>query len=668
MNRTCSYLLWLNKDRLLYTWRINYGLPTGSVTPLGGWEGVGVGLRGHFMGHFLTALAQAWVLTGDNRYRAKADSIVTILAGMQAADASRGFSPGYLGAFLEAKVDSLTAGTNLCPWAPLYCIHKVFAGMIDCYNLLGNTTALTVATGMGNWYYNKLNPYTQTQREAFWNNMCWNAGEYGGSNEACANLYSITKTPNHLAAAKFFDHARLFTPCLNNQDRLAGLHANTQIPKIIGSMRIFENTGETKYYTIAKNFWNQVVTAHTYANGGNALAEWFQPPNIIATQLTDKTCETCNVYNMLKLSRLLFFHDPEPRYMDYYERALYNQILASQNPNSVHGNVTYFQPMAPGFLKTYGTDDGTFYCCDGSGLENHTKYVESIYFHQNDTLYVNLFIPSQLNWTAKGIIVRMDTRYPNSDTVRLTVTGSGYMPIKLRVPYWLRRTMHVRINGALQPAINTSGTYVKYNTTWNGTGTVEMVMPQTLRCERAPDDTTLGGAFYGAQLLSGKYGTNAITACPTLSFNTITKTQDTLLNFTATANPVNTGLIAYYRMHGERYSVYWKLINVPRDTFSVATLPGTVGASPLSPGMPEVRLINSQIRIKFKGGFSENRQVKIQLFALNGKRVAQLRRTLSSGEQYLLVSLHDSRMLEKVYVSKITVGRHSYVARLLCGN
>lgn len=839
MDRTCSYLLWLDKNRMLYTFRTNYGLSTQGATPVAGWEAPGHGLRGHTMGHILTGLAQAYMLTGDNRYKAKADSLVTELRTCQNAAASRGWNTGYLSAWTEPKVDSLTCNCGLCPWAPLYCMHKTIAGMLDCYNLLGNSTALTVATAMGDWAYNKLRSYNQTTREAFWNNMCWNAGEYGGWNESCANLYAITANANHMTAAKYFDHARLFTPCLNNQDQLNGLHANTQVPKIIGSLRIFENTGELNYWTIPKNFWSQVINSHTYINGGNSNGEYFQAINAIAGQLSDRTCETCNIYNMLKLTRLLFFHDPQPAYMDYYERALYNQILASQNPIStvippdsisgriglgtwntqarfddvsvtggattlfsdnfssvsgswtersgtwavgsgyytqsgtstpalsvassiarqsytytvramktggnegflvvfgwkdssnyfwwniggwnntthqiekcvggtrsvvgttvsgslttgqwytisitvtgnnvkcyldgvlihdytdnqgisLHGHSTYFQPMRAGGIKTYGSDVDSFRCCDGTALENHTKYQESIYFHSGDTLYVNLFIPSQLNWTAKGMTVRMETRYPNSDTVRLAVTGTGYMPVKIRVPSWLRRTMEVRINDALQPRINTYGTYVKYNTTWNGNGTIELIMPQSLRFERAPDNTNVGGAMFGSQLLAGRYGTNNLSSLPTLNAGTVAKVStDTLLSFTATATPAANGLIPYYRMHGERYGVYWTLTNVPRDTFITAAIPEAGTVASIFYNTPVIKIMNSAIHIDFPDRFSEQLPIAVKLFSLKGALVIHLKGIVQAGGQHILLNAPDACAQNEVYICSITAGTRS---------
>ena len=666
MDRTCVYLLWLDKDRMLYTFRANYGLSTQGASPVYGWEAVGHGLRGHTMGHFLTGLAQAYLLTGDSRYKVKADSIVTALQTCQNAAVSRGYTTGFLAAWTESKVDSLLAGTGLCPWAPLYCMHKTIAGLLDCYNLLGNSTALTVATAMGNWMYTKLSPYSNTQRQAFWNNMCWNAGEYGGWNEALANLYAITANANHIAAAKLFDHTNLFTPCLNNQDQLNGMHANTQVPKIIGSLRIFENTGEINYYTIANNFWTMVTTTHSYINGGNSIGEQFRAPNAIAGQLADNTCETCNIYNMLKLTRLLFFHNPQSRYMDYYERALYNQILASQNPSSAHGFCTYFQPMRAGGIKTYGSDVDSFRCCDGTGLENHTKYTESIYFYSGDTLYVNLFIPSQLTWAAKSMVVRMDTRYPNSDTVMLTLTGNAYMPVKIRVPYWLRRTMEVRINGVLQPRINTYGTYVTYNTTWSGSGTIQLIMPQSIRFERTPDNTNVGGALFGTQLLAGRYGTNNLSSLATLNAGTVTRvTTDTLLSFTATASPTTTGLIPYYRMHGERYSVYWTLTNVPTDTFITATAP--ISGVPLSaPQISGVKFLNSRIRLTMTNGFSENHPMEMQLFSLNGARIAQVKGLLRAGEQHASFLMPKTVVANEVYICTITLGHQAFRNLVLC--
>jgi uncharacterized protein len=654
MDRKCNYLRFLDNNRLLYSFRANYKLSTQGAAQYGGWESMAI--RGHTTGHVLSALAQAYQSTGDVQYKAKADSLVVELQKCQNAAVSAGFGAGYLAAIPESDVNTLLNLGNI--WAPLYNIHKTFAGLLDCYRLLNNTTALDMATKLGDWAYTKLSPYNHAQFQNFWNDRQSAAGEFGGFNESLAELYKITGTAKYLTAAHFFDHDKLFNPCLAGKDSLNGLHANTSIPEIIGALKIYETSGDANSFTIAKNFFSIVIGAHTYINGGNSQAEYFRAPNAIAGQLTDDNDETCNIYNMLKLARQLFFFDPLPKYMDYYERALYNQILASQDTTSVNGHCTYFQPMRSGGIKTYQSDLNDFKCCDGTGLENHTKYGESIFFYSADTLIVNLFIPSQLNWTAKGITVRLDTRYPNSDTVQLTVTGSAYMPVKVRVPFWLRRSMEVRINGTLQPRINTPGTYVTYNTTWSGSGTMVLVMPQTLRFEKTPDNATIGGAMYGAQLLAGQYGTNNLASTPSLNASTVVKTAGTTLSFTGTASTGTVTLVPYYRMHNQRYSVYWNLTNVPPDSFIVAVAPRDEVVT-FFPSTPTLRILKSLIRVDFPAPASEITPLTLRLFSLNGVQVTSINRSIYKGERSM--TLRTSDLLPgATYICNLTIGTYSY--------
>jgi DUF1680 family protein len=661
MDRTCSYQLFLNTDRMLYSFRQNYSLSTKGASSAGGWENMAV--RGFTVGHMLSALSQAYATTGDNRYKLKADTLVSELAICQNADASKGFSAGYLSAFPESQVDQVINLQSI--WAPLWSIHKTFQGMIDCYNLTGNATALDIATKMGDWTYNKFRNYTQAQRNAMWVNFGQNAGEYGGYNESMINLYDLTRNANHLTAAKFFDHQEVFGPALNNQDALNGFHANTQIPKFVGSARIFEASGEANYYTIPKNFFSIVTSAHMYIEGGTSIGEWWKPPNQIASWLGDNNCESCCEYNMLKLARLLFFHDPQEKYMAYFERTLYNHVLGTQNPQSVHGNNTYYIPLRAGGIKTYGSDYDGFNCCDGTGQESHTKYGETIYAHAGDTLYVNLFIPSQLNWTARGITVRMDTRYPNSDTVQLTVTGSASMPVRVRVPSWLRRSMEVRINGTLQPRINTPGTYVTYNTTWSGSGTMVLVMPQTIRFEKTPDNANVGGVMYGAQVLAGGYGTNNLSTMPTLSATTISKINVDTLIFNATPSTGALTMVPFSRMHGQRYSVYWNLTNVPPDTFIVAVAP-RAGAVPTFNSAPKVRLLKSHIiRLDFSNLPAEITPVTMELFSLNGVRMIKINRSIRADEPSLTIRA-SGLLPTATYVCAVTIGTRVYKNLLVC--
>src|ERR1041384_4906699 len=246
-------------------------------------------------------------------------------------------------------------------------------------------------------------------------------------------------------------------PLASNTDQLAGFHANTQIPKIIGAIREYHATGNTRYRDIANNFWRIVIDRHTYVIGGNSNGEYFQTPNAIASQLSDNTCEVCNTYNMLKLTRQLFFTNPSAaEYMDYYELALFNQILGEQDPNSSHGFVTYYTPLRAGGIKTYANDYNDFTCDHGTGMESQTKFADSIYFYSAETLYVNLFVASTLTWPGRGITVRQDTGFPESPSTKLTITGAGPIDLRVRVPSWAAGAQ-LRVNGAVQSGVLTPG-------------------------------------------------------------------------------------------------------------------------------------------------------------------------------------------------------------------
>jgi hypothetical protein len=384
--------------------------------------------------------------------------------------------------------------------------------------------------------------------------------EFGGMSEVLVNLYQITADTTHLTAAQRFDHAQIFDPLANNQDRLAGFHANTQIPKVLGAIREYHQTSTARYRTIAQNFWDIVLAHHTYCIGGNSNGEYFQTPDSIAGQLSDTTCEVCNTYNMLKLTRQLFFTDPtQSRYMDYYERGLFNQILGEQDPQSAHGFVTYYTPLRPGGIKTYANDYNNFTCDHGSGMESQTKLADSIYFHSADTLYVNLFIASVVNWPEKGISVRQDTQFPEELTTRLTITtsaGAVTLPIKIRVPSWVQPGWQLTINGAAQSLSAAPGSYVTVSRAWNSGDVISVTMPAAIALERTPDSATVQSVRYGGIVLAGAYGTTELTSLPALVPTSIQSTS-TPLEFTAQANGAQVRLIPFYKMHHQRYSVYW---------------------------------------------------------------------------------------------------------------
>jgi DUF1680 family protein len=543
--RTQSYLLFLDNDRLLHTFRLNVGLSS-SATACGGWESPSTELRGHSTGHLLSALAQAYVSTGDAAYQTKGNQLVTVLAQCQARAATAGFNTGYLSAFPESFIDRVEQRQSV--WAPYYTLHKIMAGLLDMHLLAGNAQALTVLNGMAAWVKFRNDRLTLTQRQ----NML--DTEFGGMNEVLTNLYQLTGDANHLAAAQQFDHAEIFDPLASHQDALNGYHANTQIPKVLGAIREYHATGTTRYRDIAVNFWDIVTRHHSYAIGGNSNGEYFKAPDRIAGELSDSTAECCNSYNMLKLTRQLFLTDPSRAdYMDFYEKALYNHVLASQDPSSAHGFQCYYVPLRAGGIKTYSNDYNSFVCCHGTGMESNTKYGDSIYFHDGaSTLYVNLFIPSLLTWSARGVTVRQDTSFPEAGSTKLTVTGSGSFTMRIRIPAWASGAQ-IKVNGAVfaSPA---AGAYASVARTWASGDVVDVTLPMSLTREATNDNASVQAVKVGPIVLGGLFGTSNSTALPVLDPASLSPTT-TPLRYTAGGVVLD----PFYKVHGQRYSVYWSV-------------------------------------------------------------------------------------------------------------
>jgi uncharacterized protein len=563
-SRTQAYISFVDSERMLHMFRVTAGLAS-SASPLGGWETPTTELRGHSMGHLLSALAQAYASTGTATFKTKGDYLVAELAKCQARATAMGFNTGYLSAYPESFIDRVEARQTV--WAPYYTLHKIMAGLLDANLLTGNAQALDVVTKMAAWVKFRNDRLTLTQRQ----NML--DTEFGGMNEVLANLYQVTGDPNHLATAQYFDHAEVFDPLASNLDRLNNYHANTQIPKMTGAIREYHASGTTRYRDIANNFWSIVTQHHSYITGDNSNGEYFQTPDAIASQLSDNTTESCNAYNMLKLTRQLFFTNPArgAEFMDYYEKALYNHTLASQDPNSSHGFQCYYVPLRSGGIKTYSNDYNNFTCCHGTGMESNTKYVDSIYFYSGDTLYVNLYIPSILTWSAQGLTIRQDTTYPEADSSRLTITGSGAFTLKLRIPYWTSGAQ-IRVNGTVQAVTVTPGTYATVTRTWASGDVVDITLPMSIYREATPDNPLVQGVKFGPVLLAGGYGTNNLGSMPTLNPATITATA-TALQYTATASTGAVTLLPFYKMHGQRYSVYWNITTTNPPPAFVAHYP-----------------------------------------------------------------------------------------------
>jgi uncharacterized protein len=393
--------------------------------------------------------------------------------------------------------------------------------------------------------------------------------EFGGMNAVLTDLYQQTGDSRWLTTAQRFDHAAVFDPLAANQDRLNGLHANTQVPKWVGAAREYKATGTTRYRDIAGNAWNITVGAHTYVIGGNSQAEHFRAPNAIAAFLNTDTAEACNTYNMLKLTRELWLLDPNrAAYFDFYERALLNHLIGQQNPADRHGHICYFTGLNPGHRRgntgpawgggNFSTDYGTFWCCQGTALEVNTSLMNSVYFYNGTTLTVNLFTPSVLTWSQRGITVTQTTGFPASDTTTLTVTGNvgGSWTMRVRIPAWTTGAT-ISVNGVAQNITTTPGSYAALTRSWVSGDIVTVRLPMRVVVQAANDNPGVAAITYGPVVLSGNYGNTTLTRLPSLNMQSITRTSTSSLAFTASADGANVNLGPFHDAHGYNYTVYW---------------------------------------------------------------------------------------------------------------
>ncbi|MET7517973.1 beta-L-arabinofuranosidase domain-containing protein [Streptomyces sp. NPDC005480] len=561
-NRTRNYLRFVDVDRLLYNFRANHRLSTNGAAANGGWDAPTFPFRSHVQGHFLTAWAQLYAVTGDTICRDKATYMVGELAKCQANNSAAGFDAGYLSGYPESDFTALEQGTLTNGNVPYYTLHKTLAGLLDVWRHIGSTQARDVLLALAGWVDRRTSRLTSQQMQVLLGT------EFGGMNAVLTDLSVQTGDARWLTVAQRFDHAAVFDPLASNQDTLNGLHANTQVPKWIGAAREYKATGTTRYRDIATHAWNICVGTHTYAIGGNSQAEHFRAPNAIAGYLAKDTCESCNTVNMLTLTRELFELDPDRAALfDYYERAWLNQMIGQQNPADDHGHVTYFTPLNPGGRRgvgpawgggTWSTDYGTFWCCQGTGLEMHTRLMDSIYFHRDNTLIVNLFVPSVLTWTQRGITVTQSTSYPNSDTTTLQVTGdvSGTWALRIRIPSWTTGAT-ISVNGVAQTVATTPGSYATLSRAWSSGDTVTVRLPMRIIMRAANDNPNVAAITHGPVVLSGDYSNSALSALPSLITSSIKRTDSSSLAFTAIADGATVNLGPFYDAHGHNYTVYW---------------------------------------------------------------------------------------------------------------
>ncbi len=566
MQRDSAWMMAISTRQLLHSFRTTSGVYDGleggydSLRKLGGWESLDCELRGHTTGHLLSAYALMYASTGENCFKEKGDSLVAGLAEVQNA-----FGNGYLSAFPEELINRNIRGERV--WAPWYTLHKIVAGLIDQYRFAGSELALEEAIGMAAWAYEKLSPLNEETRRKMLRN------EFGGIGESWWNLFEITSDIRCRFLAEFFFQDEVILPLREGKADFGVKHTNTYIPKVIAEARNYEINGNPESRAAAEFFWKEMISRHIFATGSLSDKEHFFNPEDICEHITGQTGETCCTYNMLKLSRHIFCWNPSPSVADYYERALYNHILGGQNPSD--GMYTYFLPLKTGTHKVYSTAFDSFWCCVGSSFESNAKFGDSIYFHGDDTLYVNLFIPSELSSEKFG--VRMETMFPESGNVRLTVTVPGEWTLAVRQPCWSEKTV-IRVNGR-RLKIAGDG-YVCLERKWKKGDVVEVEYDMGYTVEPSSGDPSVGVVTYGPLVLARPLGTGGFAAPQPVSdpskhndyYTYDYHIPDGTPEFSVLPSDFS-GLVPLYRIHNERYEVYWRL---PREGKLNSFRPGEI--------------------------------------------------------------------------------------------
>lgn len=600
------YILALNPDRLLAPFLREAGLAP-KAPSYTNWENTG--LDGHIGGHYLSALSMMYASTGDTAVHNRLNYMLSELRRAQQAVGTGfiGGTPGSLQLWKEIKARNIRAGGFDLngKWVPLYNIHKTYAGLRDAYLYAGSDLARQMLIDFTDWMIDITSGLSDEQMQDMLRS------EHGGLNETFADVAEITGDKKYLKLARRFSHKVILDPLIKDEDRLTGMHANTQIPKVIGYKRVAELSQDdqdwnhaTEWDHAARFFWNTVVNHRSVCIGGNSVREHFHPANDFTSMLNDvQGPETCNTYNMLRLTKMLYQNSqndsgdangPDPRYVDYYERALYNHILSSQEPDK--GGFVYFTPMRSGHYRVYSQPETSMWCCVGSGLENHTKYGEFIYAHQKDTLYVNLFIPSQLTWKEQGVTLTQETLFPDDGqvTLRINEVSKKKLTLMIRMPKWAGNSegCEITINGkkswhAMRPGVST---YLPIYRKWKKGDVITFNLPMKISLEQIPDKKDYYAFLYGPVVLAATTGTEYLDGLyaddsrgghiahgkqvplqevPMLIGNTdsircsLHKKSGNQLAFSYNGNvyPAQNKtleLIPFFRLHNSRYAVYFR--------------------------------------------------------------------------------------------------------------
>ncbi|MFA0964415.1 beta-L-arabinofuranosidase domain-containing protein [Roseivirga sp. BDSF3-8] len=578
-----AYMLALDPDRLLAPFLIDAGLEP--KAPLyENWENSG--LNGHTGGHYLSALALMYASTGDKALKDRLDYMLDELQRCQEANGNGyvGGIPGGQEMWQEIRNGNIRAGGFSLneKWVPLYNIHKLLAGLRDAYQVAGSEQAKTIWLELTDWFVELSENLSDAQIQEML------VSEHGGLNEVFADAYAVTGKEAYLTLAEQYSHRKILYPLKKHNDELTGMHANTQIPKVIGFQRVAELADSSAWHDAAAYFWDNVVNERSIAFGGNSVREHFNPKDDFSSMVeTNQGPETCNTYNMLRLSNMLYQQQSEAKYIDFYERGLYNHILSSQHPE---GGFVYFTPIRPQHYRVYSRPETSFWCCVGSGLENHGKYGELIYAHRGDDLYVNLFIPSELHWKERGMTITQQTGFPEEEGTRLQfeMDKPSRFKVLLRQPAWLRGPMTVQVNGRNVKAESNGKGYLVVNRKWQNGDEIALSLPMKTYAEFLPDGSPYASFLHGPVLLSAVTDTAGLTGlfadasrmahvasgrfypldeAPFLVTDDTTGLAESLtqtgpMTFSLDGLVQNTdgkdlSLVPFYTIHDARYMMYW---------------------------------------------------------------------------------------------------------------
>jgi DUF1680 family protein len=596
------YLLELEPDRMLAYYRERAGLPP-RAKAYGGWDGGGRNLTGHIGGHYLSAVSLMWAATGDRKFKERADYLVRELKAVQDAHGD-----GYLSA-LEgtreafsrlARGDIQSESFDLNGlWSPWYTLHKTYAGLRDAFRHTGNRTALEMEIAFAAWAERILADLDENQLEHMMNT------EFGGMNEIMVDLYEDTGDERWLELSWKFEHDDFVMALKQHRDNLAGKHGNTAIPKLIGSADRYVATGAPSDLAAAAFFWDIVVKQHSFATGGHGKDEYFGPAGKFGMRVDGRTAETCNVYNMLKLTRRLFAISPDVRFADFHERALFNHILGSMDP--VDGRTCYMVPVGRGVQHEYQDMFESFTCCVGSGMESHALHGDGIYFEDANHLYVNLYAPSTAEWPEAGALLTMETDFPlgESATARLQLPEPRTLTLSFRRPYWAGREFRVRVNGKslrlpdpqlrdwrdsrsqYQDSMLDGSDFIDITREWRNGDTVDIRLPKSLWLEPTPDNPRRAAIMWGPLVLSGDLGPErrrsdseereeiappppvpVLVAAhepveswlrPAGTTPGVFRTERVGRLPVAEETPMDLELVPFYRLHRRSYAAYWDL-------------------------------------------------------------------------------------------------------------